>query len=86
MFVVDALIANFDRHGYNWGFTKGSSGHKLAPIYDNGSSLFPRLQEEDIERILNDIEETEFISEKRKRFYKEMLRYRYSHIFHQEVR
>lgn len=137
MFVVDALTANFDRHGYNWGFLKGSGGNRLAPVYDNGSSLFPRLQEQDLDRVLNSEEEmkkrtyqfptsqillngrkssyyeviasgqfpackeaenwlmssldfgkidslidtTVFISEKRKRFYKEILRYRYKHIF-----
>lgn len=141
MFIVDAFIANFDRHGYNWGFLKGISSYRLAPIYDNGSSLFPRLQDEELDRILNSqeeldkrtyhfptsqilldgkkssyyevinngdfagckeaekkitdkidfkkinrcIDETAFISENRKEFYKLILRYRYKHIFHKEV-
>lgn len=141
MFIADALIANFDRHGYNWGFLKGSSSYRLAPIYDNGSSLFPRLQDEAIDKILNSTEEmnrrtyefptsqillkgkkssyyevinggefeecrnaekrimdrmdfgkidkciddTEFISDKRKVFYKKILRYRCQCIFHKEV-
>jgi hypothetical protein len=44
MFVIDALIANFDRHGYNWGFIKDSRDvYRIAPVYDCGSSLFARL-------------------------------------------
>lgn len=37
--VYDALIANNDRHCDNWGVLSGISGIRLAPIYDNGSSL-----------------------------------------------
>ncbi len=37
--VFDALIANNDRHCDNWGVLSGSKGYRLAPIYDNGSSL-----------------------------------------------
>lgn len=51
MFVMDALLANFDRHGYNWGFIKNGI-YQLAPIYDNGSSLFPRLQDDELETIM----------------------------------
>lgn len=54
MFVMDALLANFDRHGYNWGFVTNKTSYELAPIYDNGSSLFPRLQEKDIDKVLGD--------------------------------
>ena len=43
MFIVDALIGNFDRHGGNWGFIKKDNMYRMAPVYDNGSSLFPRL-------------------------------------------
>ncbi len=43
MFVIDAFIANFDRHGSNWGFIKKDHQYRLAPIFDNGSSLFPQL-------------------------------------------
>lgn len=43
MFIVDALIGNFDRHGGNWGFIKENNQYRMAPVYDNGSSLFPRL-------------------------------------------
>jgi len=37
--IFDALIANNDRHCDNWGVLTGPSGIRLAPIYDNGSSL-----------------------------------------------
>lgn len=47
MFIVDALIGNFDRHGGNWGFLKKDNQYRIAPVYDNGSSLFPRLNSDD---------------------------------------
>ena len=37
--VYDALIANNDRHCDNWGVLRRREGLRLAPIYDNGSSL-----------------------------------------------
>ena len=43
MFIIDAFIANFDRHGSNWGFIKKDNKYRLSPIFDNGSSLFPQL-------------------------------------------
>ena len=43
MFIVDALIGNFDRHGGNWGFIKKDNQYRIAPVYDNGSSLYPKL-------------------------------------------
>lgn len=42
MYIIDALIGNFDRHGANWGFMKKNNRYTMAPIFDNGSSLFPR--------------------------------------------
>ncbi len=55
MFIVDALIANFDRHGSNWGFIKKNHQYRLSPIFDNGSSLFPQLNtDEKITAILHD--------------------------------
>lgn len=46
MFIVDALLGNFDRHGMNWGFIKRNNVYSLAPIFDNGSCLFPNLTDE----------------------------------------
>ncbi|MBR3694598.1 MAG: HipA domain-containing protein [Erysipelotrichales bacterium] len=58
MFIIDAFIANFDRHGSNWGFIKKDNTYRLSPIFDNGSSLFPSLNtDEKIEAVLNDPEE-----------------------------
>lgn len=55
MFIVDALIANFDRHGSNWGFLKKNNHYRLSPIFDNGSGLFPQLNTDDkISAVLND--------------------------------
>ena len=55
MFIIDALIANFDRHGSNWGFIKKDNKYRLSPIFDNGSSLFPQLNtDEKIESVLSD--------------------------------
>ena len=47
MFVIDALLGNFDRHGSNWGFIKSAGRYRLAPVFDNGSCLYPRLVDED---------------------------------------
>lgn len=58
MFIIDALIANFDRHGSNWGFIKKDNKYRLSPIFDNGSSLFPQLNtDEKIEAVLRDQDE-----------------------------
>ena len=47
IYLVDALLGNFDRHGANWGFLKKEGKYRLAPIFDNGSCLFPGLVNED---------------------------------------
>ena len=55
MFIVDAMIANFDRHGSNWGFIKKNNEYRISPIFDNGSSLFPQLNtDEKIEAVMRD--------------------------------
>lgn len=58
MFIIDAFIANFDRHGSNWGFIKKNNQYRLAPIFDNGSALFPQLNtDEKIAAVLGNPEE-----------------------------
>lgn len=54
MFIVDALIANTDRHNSNWGFMENLESHELsfAPIYDCGSALYPLLSDDDIYDLL----------------------------------
>lgn len=48
MFIVDALNGNFDRHGGNWGFIKKNGKYRIAPVYDNGSSMYPRLNRDEV--------------------------------------
>lgn len=59
MFVVDALLGNFDRHNGNWGFLVDEmSGHcTLAPVFDNGSCLLPQTDESIMRRVLSDSSE-----------------------------
>ena len=53
MFIVDALNGNFDRHGGNWGFLKKDNKYRIAPVYDNGSSMYPKLNtDEKIKEVL----------------------------------
>lgn len=59
MFIIDALIANFDRHGSNWGFIKKDNKYRLSPVFDNGSSMFPQLNTD--EKILAVLENQEEI-------------------------
>jgi hypothetical protein len=47
IYIVDALLGNFDRHGSNWGFIKKNNAYSLAPVFDNGSCLFPNMVDED---------------------------------------
>ena len=55
MFIVDALIGNWDRHNGNWGFLYNNSTDAvvLAPVFDCGSSLYPQADDELMTRILN---------------------------------
>ena len=54
MFVVDALIGNWDRHNGNWGFLYNQSTDEMtiAPVYDCGSSLYPQADEDTMRLIL----------------------------------
>lgn len=59
VYILDALLGNFDRHGSNWGFIKENNRYSIAPVFDNGSSLFPALvDEEEMKRIMESQEET----------------------------
>lgn len=55
MFVIDAFIANWDRHNGNWGFLYNQEKDTLeiAPIYDCGSSLYPQIDDELIKKVLS---------------------------------
>lgn len=59
VYILDALLGNFDRHGSNWGFIKENNRYSMAPVFDNGSSLFPALVDEDeMQNIIASEEET----------------------------
>lgn len=59
MFIVDALLGNFDRHNGNWGFLVNVElkDIKIAPIFDCGSCLYPQPNDEMLKSILNDEKE-----------------------------
>lgn len=61
MFIVDALVGNFDRHNGNWGFLINENLKKieLAPIYDCASCLYPQLTDENIIEIIDNEQEME---------------------------
>ena len=54
MFIVDALIGNWDRHNGNWGFLYDTltDEMQIAPIFDCGSSLFPQADESIMREVL----------------------------------
>ena len=56
MFIVDALIGNWDRHNGNWGFLYNplTDDISIAPIYDCGSCLFPQADEKIMQETLED--------------------------------
>ena len=56
MFIVDALIGNWDRHNGHWGFLYNTQTDEmqLAPVFDCGSSLFPQADEEKMQEVLAD--------------------------------
>lgn len=46
MFFLDAILGNRDRHAGNWGYIvlgEESEFYRIAPLYDNGASLFPSV-------------------------------------------
>ena len=56
MFIVDALIGNWDRHNGNWGFLYDdrSDEMSLAPVYDCGSCLYPQADDKIMEEVLTE--------------------------------
>ena len=59
VFVVDALLGNFDRHNGNWGFLYDSKTDtaEIAPIFDCGSCLLPPADEKVMRNVLNNEDE-----------------------------
>ena len=54
MFIVDALIGNWDRHNGNWGFLYDTltDEMQIAPIFECGSCLFPQADESIMREVL----------------------------------
>ena len=57
--VIDCLIGNPDRHIGNWGYlyNPNTKETKLAPVYDCGSSLYARIDDNAIQALLANDEE-----------------------------
>lgn len=55
IFIVDALIGNYDRHNGNWGILVNDENQemKMAPVYDCGSCLYSQLTDEQMSIILD---------------------------------
>lgn len=62
MFIVDALIGNWDRHNGNWGFLYNTATDTmtLAPVFDCGSCLYPQMDAAKMEAALSDPREIDF--------------------------
>ncbi|MDR1536904.1 MAG: HipA domain-containing protein [Clostridiales bacterium] len=61
MFIVVALVGNFDRHNGNWGFlvNEKTGDVKIAPVFDCGSCLLPQATDENMRYILDNKAEME---------------------------
>lgn len=59
MFVVDALLGNFDRHNGNWGFLvdEHTGATELAPVFDCGSCLLPQADDMIMQKCLDNEDE-----------------------------
>lgn len=59
MFIVDALLGNFDRHNGNWGVLVDpvTQRTEIAPIYDCGNCLLPQADEKIMNLLLSDADE-----------------------------
>lgn len=62
LFIVDALIGNWDRHNGNWGFLYNATSDdiKIAPIFDCGSCLYPAADDESMKKILTNEDELKY--------------------------
>lgn len=59
VFVIDALLGNFDRHNGNWGFlfNEETQSSEIAPVFDCGSCLLPQADEKIMKAILENEDE-----------------------------
>ena len=49
-FALDALISNSDRHAENWAVVEKAAGLRMAPLYDNATSMGCEWSDESLER------------------------------------
>jgi hypothetical protein len=55
MFVIDALIGNYDRNNTNWGLIiKNNEILGLAPVFDNGAAFYDKRDDETFKNRLGD--------------------------------
>ncbi len=54
MFVFDALVGNYDRHGGNWGYLARADSDiaRQSPLYDNASTFYPAVSEDYMPKIM----------------------------------
>jgi hypothetical protein len=66
LFIMDALLGNFDRHANNWGYLVNNSSGDIhfAPVYDCGSCLYPQLTDDALEQVLSSRDEIQMRIEK----------------------
>lgn len=59
VFVIDALLGNFDRHNGNWGFLfdELTQISEIAPVFDCGSCLLPQADEKIMKAVLENEDE-----------------------------
>ena len=59
VFVIDALLGNFDRHNGNWGFLfdEETQNSEIAPVFDCGSCLLPQADEKIMKAVLGNEDE-----------------------------
>jgi len=54
VFVIDAMLGNFDRHNGNWGFLHDTAAGStdIAPVFDCGSCLLPQADDKVMRDVL----------------------------------
>lgn len=52
--VIDGWINNNDRNNEDWGILRSKLGDILSPVYDNGSSFWPNVSEEELQSKFKD--------------------------------
>lgn len=54
VFIIDALLGNFDRHNGNWGFLydEATDEASIAPVFACGSCLLPQADENVMQKVL----------------------------------